>query len=964
MPSYFDTYADALRFPERDNDASGLRRAQRGAIFAIGSHFSLSKSNALVSMPTGTGKTAVLMMAPYLLRASRTLIITPSRMVRDQIAEEYGSLALLKRLMVLPEDVASPAVQAIESKILRDEQWGQLSAADVVVTTPMGSSPALEEIPHPPNDLFDLLLIDEAHHSPANTWRALMQAFPSARQILFTATPFRRDRQQLPGDFVYEFPLREALRDKVFGSIMFVGCEAQDGVPNDVVIAKKAEQTYLNDRGQGLDHRVMVRTDSRTRAHDLHALYQRETSLRLATIHGQHSLTHVRRTVQRLRAGELDGVICVDMFGEGVDMPQLKIAAIHSPHRSLAVTLQFIGRFARTGIANLGAAKFIAVPEEIDTETKTLYQQGAIWEQLVTNLADSRVAGERELRQKIRTFSATHDIASENELTLSVIKPWYHSKVFHVPPSVDLHADVDFGSGVEIVQRFVSDDLRCAAFVCQSVNKPRWMEALSLQDVTFHLFIIYHDQTHGLLFINASVKTEDMYSQIAEQVVKGVFTGVSTATINRALRALQNPAFFSVGLKNRLFGNQVESYRIISGGRADGAVSNTDAQLFDRGHLFGSGDSDEGKVTLGISTLSKVWSNRSGFVPEYVAWCHAVAEHLANSAPVVTGSRIDLLATGEEVASIPTAVIGASWHETAYRLRPLVTAADPVPTTVDLLSLEMSIERFANSEVGILLHGLGEPIPIKFRISGSPYFSLGTQREISIVTRTQTGSFEEFLNSFGLHLYLADFSRLHKNQLFRSNLTLKSLPESALHRHDWASLNVDICCEVGTSANGVSIHAGIETILVSSNAAVVVYDHRSGEIADYVSIRDEGGTIFCEVFHCKGSDGQRPGSRVSDAYEVAGQVVKSVVLARSPTTLKTELTRRLASGSSLRKGSLGELERLLDEAERGRFEFRVRLVQPGISAGALTDPVSRVLAAAYDYVLAATGFAPSFWISD
>jgi superfamily II DNA or RNA helicase len=91
MPSYFDTHADALRFPERDNDASGLRRAQRGAIFAIGSHFSLSKSNALVSMPTGTGKTAVLMMAPYLLRASRTLIITPSRMVRDQIAEEYGS---------------------------------------------------------------------------------------------------------------------------------------------------------------------------------------------------------------------------------------------------------------------------------------------------------------------------------------------------------------------------------------------------------------------------------------------------------------------------------------------------------------------------------------------------------------------------------------------------------------------------------------------------------------------------------------------------------------------------------------------------------------------------------------------------------------------------------------------------------------------------------------------------------
>lgn len=41
-------------------------------------------------------------------------------------------------------------------------------------------------------------------------------------------------------------------------------------------------------------------------------------------------------------------MICVDMLGEGFDFPNLKIAAIHEPHKSLASTLQFIGRFART----------------------------------------------------------------------------------------------------------------------------------------------------------------------------------------------------------------------------------------------------------------------------------------------------------------------------------------------------------------------------------------------------------------------------------------------------------------------------------------------------------------------------------------------------------------------------------------------------------------------------------------
>ena len=40
-------------------------------------------------------------------------------------------------------------------------------------------------------------------------------------------------------------------------------------------------------------------------------------------------------------------MVCVDMLGEGFDLPALKVAAIHDPHKSLGVTLQFVGRFAR-----------------------------------------------------------------------------------------------------------------------------------------------------------------------------------------------------------------------------------------------------------------------------------------------------------------------------------------------------------------------------------------------------------------------------------------------------------------------------------------------------------------------------------------------------------------------------------------------------------------------------------------
>lgn len=68
---------------------------------------------------------------------------------------------------------------------------------DVVVATPMSISPAIDDIPAPPpDDIFDLILIDEAHHSPAATWNEIIEAFPEAKKILFTATPFRRDKKK------------------------------------------------------------------------------------------------------------------------------------------------------------------------------------------------------------------------------------------------------------------------------------------------------------------------------------------------------------------------------------------------------------------------------------------------------------------------------------------------------------------------------------------------------------------------------------------------------------------------------------------------------------------------------------------------------------------------------------------------------------------------------------------------
>jgi tetratricopeptide (TPR) repeat protein len=61
-----------------------------------------------------------------------------------------------------------------------------------------------------PDDFFDMIIVDEAHHSAAASWQKVIDRFPRAKVILLTATPFRSDRQELDGTLVFRYPFRNA----------------------------------------------------------------------------------------------------------------------------------------------------------------------------------------------------------------------------------------------------------------------------------------------------------------------------------------------------------------------------------------------------------------------------------------------------------------------------------------------------------------------------------------------------------------------------------------------------------------------------------------------------------------------------------------------------------------------------------------------------------------------------------
>src|SRR4051812_25031224 len=110
MPSFFRQHSPKLSVGLVGSETDELRDAQRGAIWALASHWTTSAEPGQVVLPTGVGKTLVLTAAPLVHRSRRVLVVAPSRVVREQLEEAFASLNGLKRTGALPFDVPEPNV--------------------------------------------------------------------------------------------------------------------------------------------------------------------------------------------------------------------------------------------------------------------------------------------------------------------------------------------------------------------------------------------------------------------------------------------------------------------------------------------------------------------------------------------------------------------------------------------------------------------------------------------------------------------------------------------------------------------------------------------------------------------------------------------------------------------------------------------------------------------------------------
>ena len=373
-----------LDFNIEENGA--LRDPQRDGYLRTYEFFRAGKNKAILQLPVGCGKTGLAALLPLGLAEGRALVIAPNLPIKEGLYEAMDianrQKCFWRKTGVLSRDqmLAGPLVCTLDS--------GNISIATkshIVVTNIQQLATNTDKwLAQFSNDFFDMIVIDEAHHSAAASWRNVLDKFPNAKVIHMTATPFRSDRQEIDGELVFRYPFRSATlkgyikrlkasyvvpaeielgfsdeRGRTYTLDQVLELKEADWFSRGVALARPCNQHVVDSslekleelRQSGTRHQLIAVACSINHAREIRSLYQ-ERGFNADVIHSNQSTDAQEAILSALRNGTLDCIIQVQMLGEGFDHPKLSVAAIFRPFRTLAPYIQFVGRIMRVVVQN------------------------------------------------------------------------------------------------------------------------------------------------------------------------------------------------------------------------------------------------------------------------------------------------------------------------------------------------------------------------------------------------------------------------------------------------------------------------------------------------------------------------------------------------------------------------------------------------------------------------------------
>lgn len=944
------------------------RRPQIGALTAIASHWTIDpEERLLVSLPTGSGKTAVATALPHVARAHRVLVVVPSVELRKQIADAFRSQRDLVLSGAVAEACPRPTVEEVKG---RDVTWQNLEFADVVVALPNSISPhhmTPEQLPPP--GFFDLLIFDEAHHTPAATWRKLLDHFPRARAVLLTATPRRADGKLLPGAHVYHFPLRAAMSDGLFHPIRPVVLRGPDPLTDAAKDAAIADEVAASLRRHEHSTSVaLVRAGTVHRAGILKVLYAAR-GVDVEVITGSTTQADRDSMLSRWRAGELRALIAVDMLGEGIDVPRLRIVGYHDKHKSVPSTMQFIGRLARANREFPQESVLVTVHDEdvypaLQDALRQLYIEDADWVEVLPTLIDDHVQRERQDRTYLAAFD---DVPAA--IALHSVKPLARASMYEVPLGTSW--DPGFADGVpealrtgerligrEIVYAGLNDLASQLVIITAEPDQPKWYAGSELRRDIYDLAVVSWIRSSNtrrphLLFVNA--QDDGFLNAVRDNLdSSGVLRNGNPAYLQAAFDTLERLSVSSVGVRNTFAAVPgTPAYATFAGSGIDRGLREADTSARSLGHAMAQVRTSTGEATTAglAAEKSKYWETRYLGLREYDLFVVELAGRYWYPGQAASGPLLPNVSKGTRTETFPPEPIAAEINPALFG----ASYALPDGRPIESLDIEPS-RRDPNDGLNLFLR-LFDPTDDSTEIWCGKQAIDGrftTVRGESVIHRG-TGNRTSVTDLFDAHPPLVYFLRgatVVGGTTVQAPRTERFLPDVSLIPRAWGT--TDITKETRRTGGNRSIHHWVEnhlTDVVVPNGVQrwVFHNDGGGEIADHVVIEKlPSQRVRVEFWHSKPSGNSTPGVRVTDMEVVTQQAAKS----RRHITDRgfwSRVGRRLSGGERpplrLLSGDADDIRALCGliagrEAESivdnpPVLEARIVIVQPGLSADLL-----------------------------
>jgi superfamily II DNA or RNA helicase len=351
-----------------------LRDYQQECVDAVLTAWESGRRRVLIAMPTGTGKTVVFShVIKQRLKLGRALVLVH----RDELVQQ----TLEKLHAIVPE--ASVGVVKAD----RDEHNADVVVASVQTLARQGR---LNRIPR---THFATIIVDEAHHSRAETYMRTLEyfmAFDTNGPCVLgcTATPERHDKLALGKvfqDIVYHLSIPSMIRRGYLCDVRGLRVMAKVDLSEVRVrggdyVESELEQALVEANGVeaicrallefASDRKSIIFVPGVRMAHQVAAAL-REAGVTAAAIDGSMPLTERRELLAKLRSGELQAIANCMVLTEGFDEPSVDCIFVARPTRSRTMYVQMVGRGLRLydGKDNCLVLDLVGVSEDLKLQT-------------------------------------------------------------------------------------------------------------------------------------------------------------------------------------------------------------------------------------------------------------------------------------------------------------------------------------------------------------------------------------------------------------------------------------------------------------------------------------------------------------------------------------------------------------------------------------------------------------------